>query len=83
VDARNGEETGFEESWRESGCSVVLTTTQMVQKVEATLNKFKQTHLVRRKVGRHTEWRGSRIGGELEGEWVQRCVDKGSDSSES
>jgi len=29
------------------------------------------------------EWQGSQIGGELEGEWVQRCVDEGSDGSES
>jgi len=37
---QNGEEAGLEESWRESGCSVVLTTAQTAQKVEATLNEF-------------------------------------------
>jgi len=63
--------------------SIVFARVQRVQNVEETLNKFKRTRLVSRKVGGHTEWRGSQIGGELEGEWVQHCVDEGSDSSES
>jgi len=63
--------------------SVVFARVQRVQNIEETLNKFKRTHLVSRKVGGHMEWQGSWIGGELEGEWVQRCVDGGPDGSES
>ena len=58
---------------------VMLTTDQMAQKVEETLNEFKRTRLVSRKMGKHAEWRGSQVGGELEGEWVQHCVNDGSD----
>jgi hypothetical protein len=61
----------------------VLTTAQTAQKVEATLNKFKRTCLMGRKVVGRTEWRGSQVGGELEGEWMHRCVDDRSDGSES
>jgi hypothetical protein len=63
--------------------SVVLARVQRVQNVEETLKEFKRTRLVSRKVGGRTKWRGSWIGGELEGEWGQPCVDEGSDSSES
>jgi len=63
--------------------SVVFARVQRVQNIEETLNEFKRTCLVSRKVGGHMEWQGSRIGGELEGEWVQRCVDGGPDGSES
>ena len=36
--------------------SVVIARVQRVQNIEETLNEFKRTHLVSRKVGRRTEW---------------------------
>jgi len=38
--------------------AVVFVKAQKAQKVEETLNEFKQTHLVSRKMGRHTGWGG-------------------------
>jgi len=38
--------------------AVVFARAQKAQKVEETLNKFKQTRLVSRKMGRHTGWEG-------------------------
>jgi hypothetical protein len=61
----------------------VLMRAQTAQKVVAALNEFKRTRLVGTQVGGRTEWRGSRIGGELEGEWVQRCVDDHTGGSEN
>ena len=40
--------------------AVVFARVQRVQKVEKTLNEFKQTRLVSRKEGGHTEWERKR-----------------------
>jgi len=41
-----------------SAHTIVFARAQKAQKVEETLNKFKRTHLVSRKMGRHTGWGG-------------------------
>jgi len=40
--------------------TVVFAKAQKARKVEETLNKFKRTHLVSRKMGRCTGWGGRR-----------------------
>jgi len=39
-------------------CAIVFARAQKAQKVEETLNEFKQTCLVSRKMGRHMGWGG-------------------------
>ena len=54
--------------------AVVFARLQRVQNVEETLNKFKRTCLVSRKVGGRTEWEISCIGGHVDYDCVRRCV---------
>jgi len=63
--------------------SFVFARIQRVQKVEETLNEFKQICLVNRKMGGHTEWEGRWVGGQVDWDCVQHCVCKSPDGSES
>ena len=53
---------------------VAFARVQRVQTVEETLNEFKRTRLVSRKVGGRTEWEISCIGGQVDYDCVRRCV---------
>ena len=63
--------------------AVVFGRVQRVQKVEETLNEFKRTRLVRRKVGGRTEWEGRRVGGQVDCDCVPRCICGGPEGSDS
>ena len=56
--------------------AVVFARVQMVQKVEETLNEFKRTRLVGRRMAGRTEWEIRRVGGEWDCDCARRCVCK-------
>ena len=62
--------------------TVVYVRFQRVQKVEETLNKFRRTRLVRRKVGRHTEWERRQVGEQADCDCAPRCICEGPEGSE-
>ena len=62
---------------------VAFPWVQRVQNTEETLNKFKPTRLVSRKVGRRTEWEISCVGGQVDYDCACCCVCEGPDGSES
>ena len=53
---------------------VALARVQRVQNIEETLNKFKRTRLVSRKVGGRTEWEISCVGGQVDYDCARCCV---------
>ena len=66
--ARSGKLDGYKESGTVTVHAAVFARVQMVQKVEETLNKFKQTCLVISMLGQDTElWRGGVGGNQVEG----------------
>ena len=64
-------------------CRVAFARVQRVQKVEETLNEFKRTHLVSKRMGGHTKWEIRWAEGEWECDCAHRCVCEGSEGSES
>ena len=64
------------------GC-MVSARVQRVQKVEETLNKFKQTRLVSKNVGRCKEWEGRRVGGQVDCDRALCCICEGPEGSET
>jgi len=63
--------------------AIVFARAQKAQKVEETLNKFKRTHLVSRKMGRCMGWGGRQIGGQVDWDCAPCCVCESPDGSES
>ena len=63
--------------------SIVFVRVQRVQNVEETLNEFKRTRLVSRKVGGRTEWEGRQVGGQVDCDCVPRCICDGPEGSDS
>jgi hypothetical protein len=63
--------------------SVVFGRVQRVQKVEETLNKFKRTRLVSRRMGGRTEWEIRWVEGEWDCDCASCCVCEGPDGSKS
>ena len=63
--------------------SIVFVRVQRVQNVKETLNEFKRTRLVSRKVGRRTEWEGRWVGGQVDCDCAPRCICDGPEGSDS
>ena len=63
--------------------SIVFVRVQRVQNVEETLNEFKQTRLVSRKVGGRTEWEGRQVGVQVDCDCAPRCICGGPEGSDS
>ena len=63
--------------------TVVFARVQRVQRVEETLNEFKRTRLVGRRMGGHMEWEIRWVGGEWDCDCACRCVWEGPEGSES
>ena len=63
--------------------SIVFVRVQRVQNVEETLNEFKRTRLVSRKVGGRMEWEGRRLGGQVDCDCAPRCICEGLEGSDS
>ena len=61
---------------------VEFVRVQMVQNVEETLNEFKQTRLVSRKVGRLREWEGTWVAGQRDCDCAPHCICEGPESAE-
>ena len=53
---------------------VEFVRVQKVQNIEETLNEFKRTHLVRRKVGGCTEWEGMPVAGQVNCDCAPCCI---------
>ena len=64
-------------------CHVAFARVQRVQTVEETLNEFKRTRLVSRKVGGRREWKERRVGRQVDCDCAPRCVCEGPEGSES
>ena len=64
--------------------AVVFARLQRVQNVEETLNEFKRTRLVRRKVGGRTEWEweGIPVAGQVNCDCAPRCISVGPERAE-
>ena len=63
--------------------AVVFARVQRVQKVEETLNEFKRTRLVTRRMAGRTGWEIRRVEGEWDCDCARRCVCEGPERSES
>ena len=63
--------------------AVVFARLQRVQNVEETLNEFKRTRLVRRKVGGRTEWEGIPVAGQVNCDCAPRCICEGPEGPDS
>ena len=63
--------------------AVVFARLQRVQNVEETLNEFKRTRLVSRKVGGRTEWEISWVGGQVNCDSAVRCICEGPEGPDS
>ena len=61
---------------------VEFVRVQRAQNVEETLNEFKRTRLVRRKVGGRTEWEGRRVAGQVNCDCAPRCISVGPEGAE-
>ena len=57
--------------------AVVFARVQRVQKVEETLNEFKRTRLVGRRMAGRTEWEIRRVEGEWDCDCARCCVRQG------
>ena len=57
--------------------AVVFGRVQRVQKVEETLNEFKRTRLVGRRMAGRTEWEIRRVEGECDCDCARCCVRQG------
>ena len=62
--------------------AAVFARVQRVQKVEETLNKFKQTCLVSRNMGRPREWEGTWVEGQRDFDCALRCIGEGPEGPE-
>ena len=63
--------------------TVVFARVQRVQRVEETLNEFKRTRLVGRRMGGCMEWEIRWVGGEWDCDCAHCCVWEGPEGSES
>jgi len=61
----------------------VFARAQKAWKVEETLNEFKRTHLVSRKMGGCMGWGGRWVGGQVDWDCALCCVCESPDGSES
>jgi len=61
----------------------VFVRAQKARKVEETLNEFKRTRLVSRKMGGHPGWGGRWVGGQVDWDCAPCCVCESPDGSES
>ena len=57
--------------------AAMFATVQRVQKVEETLNEFKRTRLVGRRMAGRTEWEIRRVEGEWDCDCARCCVRQG------
>ena len=62
---------------------VLFVRVHRFQNVEETLNEFRRTRLVNRKVGGRTEWEGGWVGGQADCHCVPRCICEGPEGSDS
>ena len=62
---------------------VAFPWVQSVQNAEETLNEFKPTRLVSRKVGGRTEWEISWVGGQVNCDCAARCICEGPEGPDS
>ena len=81
--ARNGKLDGQKESGSVTVHATVFGRVQRVQKVEETLNEFKRTHVVGRRMAGRTEWEIRRVEGEWDCDCTSRCVWEGPEGSYS